>query len=200
MWRFALLLAGDAIEQTVERLVIGNIKTLMWRHCNNNAISVLQMTICPVRECACFLVHTAEQQSSKRLNVWNVVLPKLCRCNNNAIKHIFDSTNDYVSNYGVSVLLLLSARACCWATSLRWRHNGCDSVSNHQSHDCLLNRLFRRRSKKTSKLRVTGLCVGKSPGTDEFPPQMASNAENVSIWWRHVSSGRRFGTPWHSIM
>ena len=69
--------------------------------------------------------------------------------------------------------------------SLQWRHNGRDSVSNHQPHDCLLNRLFRRRSKKTSKLRVTGLCVGNSPGTGEFPAQMASNAENVSIWWRH---------------
>ena len=69
--------------------------------------------------------------------------------------------------------------------SLRWRHNGHDSVSNHQPHDCLLNRLFRRRSKKTSKLRVTGLCVGNSPGTGEFPAQMGSNAENVSIWWRH---------------
>ena len=32
--------------------------------------------------------------------------------------------------------------------SLQWRHNGHDSVSNHQPHDCLLNRLFRRRSKK----------------------------------------------------
>ena len=31
--------------------------------------------------------------------------------------------------------------------SLRWRHNGGDSVSNHQPHDCLLNRLFGRRSK-----------------------------------------------------
>ena len=69
--------------------------------------------------------------------------------------------------------------------SLRWRHNRRDSVSNHQPHDCLLNRLFRRRSKKTSKLRVTGLCAGNSPGTGEFPAQMASNAENVSIWWRH---------------
>ena len=69
--------------------------------------------------------------------------------------------------------------------SLQWRHNGCDSISNHQLHDCLLNRLFRRRSKKTSKLRVTGLGVGNSPGTGEFPARMASNAENVSIWWRH---------------
>ena len=47
------------------------------------------------------------------------------------------------------------------------------------------NRLFRHRSKKTSKLRVTGLCAGNSPEAGEFPPQMASNAENVSIWWRH---------------
>ena len=69
--------------------------------------------------------------------------------------------------------------------ALRWRHNGCDSVSNHQPRECLLRRLIRRTSKKTSKLRVTGLCAGNSPGTGEFPAQMASNAENVSIWWRH---------------
>ena len=71
----------------------------------------------------------------------------------------------------------------CYA--LWWRHNGRDSVPNHQPHDCLPNRLFRRRSKNTSKLRVTGLCVRNSPGTVEFPSQMASYAENVSIWWRH---------------
>ena len=69
--------------------------------------------------------------------------------------------------------------------SLRWRHNERDSVSNHQPRDSLLKRLFRRRSKKTSKLRVTGLCAGNSPVTGEFHAQMASNAENVPIWWRH---------------
>ena len=58
---------------------------------------------------------------------------------------------------------------------IQWRHNEFDSVSNHQPHDYLLNRLFRGRSKKTSKLRLTG----------EFPAQRASNAENVSIWWCH---------------
>ena len=57
--------------------------------------------------------------------------------------------------------------------------------SNHQPHHCLLNRLFRRRSKETSNLRVTVLCAGNSPGTGEFPAQMANYAENVSIWWRH---------------
>ena len=39
--------------------------------------------------------------------------------------------------------------------------------------------------KKTWKLHVTGLCAGNSSVTGEFPAQMASNAENVSIWWRH---------------
>ena len=69
--------------------------------------------------------------------------------------------------------------------SLQWRHNKHNCVSNHQPHHCLLNRLFRRRSKKTSKLRVTGLCVGNLPVTFHFPAQMANNAENVFIWWRH---------------
>ena len=63
------------------------------------------------------------------------------------------------------------------SNSLQWRHNGCDSVLNHQHLHCLLNGLFRRRSKKTSKLRVTGLCVENSPMTGEFSAQMASNAE-----------------------
>ena len=66
---------------------------------------------------------------------------------------------------------------------LQWRHNGYDDVSNHRRLHCLLNRLL--RSKKTSKLHVTGLCEGNSPVTDEFPARRASNMENVSIWWRH---------------
>ena len=82
--------------------------------------------------------------------------------------------------------------------SLQWRHNEHDGVSNHQPYDCLLNRLSWRRSKKTSKLRVTGFCAENSPVTGEFPAQRASNAENVSIWWRHrvkdiYTAGRGWG-------
>ena len=73
----------------------------------------------------------------------------------------------------------------CQKNSLEWRHNWCDSVSNHQPHDCLLKCLSRRRSKKISKLRVTGLCAGNSPGSGEFPTQRASNEGNVFIWLRH---------------
>ena len=96
--------------------------------------------------------------------------------------------------------------SCEFNMTLRWRHNGHDSVSNHQPHGCLLNRLFRRRSRKTSKLLVTGLCAGNSPGTGDFPAQMASNAENVSIWWRHHECGNLtmilfvFFNKWISIL
>ena len=72
-----------------------------------------------------------------------------------------------------------------WKMPLQWRHNERDGVSNHQPHNCLRNGLFRLRSEKTSKLRVTGLCEGNSPMTGEFPAQRVSNAEKVSIWWRH---------------
>ena len=54
-------------------------------------------------------------------------------------------------------------------TTLQWRHNERDGVSNHQPHDCLLKGLFRGRSNKTSKFRVTGLCARNSPVTGEFP-------------------------------
>ena len=53
--------------------------------------------------------------------------------------------------------------------TLRWRHNDHGGVSNHQPHGCLLNCFFRRRSKKTSKLRVTGLCAGNSSGPVNSP-------------------------------
>ena len=65
-------------------------------------------------------------------------------------------------------LELIRRAGCGRPGTLRWRHNWRNSVSNHQPHHCLLNRLFRRRSKKTPKLRVTGLCVGNSPGTGEL--------------------------------
>ena len=71
-----------------------------------------------------------------------------------------------LSNIGIALYI-----AGCWRSHvpLHWRHNDHDGVSNHQPHGCLLNRLFRRRSKKTSKLRVTGLCEGNSPGPVNSP-------------------------------
>ena len=101
---------------------------------------------------------------------------------------VWSRTGKPLSEQMMALYMLQSASMSCetkqwnrFPITLLWRHNGLGSVSNHQSHDCLLIRLFRRRS----KLRVTGLCVGNSPGIGEFPAQMASYAENVSIWWRY---------------
>ena len=70
-------------------------------------------------------------------------------------------------------------------TPLQWRHNECNGISNHRRFDCLLSRFFRCRSKKTSKLCITGLCDGNPPVASGFPSQRASNAINVSIRWCH---------------
>ena len=96
-----------------------------------------------------------------------------------------DSGDDLVSPANKSISEPVSTNILEAIWSLQWRHNKHDGVSNHQPHDCLLKRLFMRWSKKPSKLRVTGLCEGNSPVTDEFYAERASNAENVSIWWRH---------------
>ena len=70
---------------------------------------------------------------------------------------------------------LFGQLSMCFKENVFHYINERDGVSNHHRLDCLLNRLFRRRSKKTSKLCVTG----------EFPAQKASNTDIFSIWWRH---------------
>ena len=52
------------------------------------------------------------------------------------------------------------------------RHNECHGVSNQ------------RHKEDIKAPRHWPLC-GEFTGTGEFPAQRASNAENVSIWWRH---------------
>ena len=72
-----------------------------------------------------------------------------------------------------------------YPVTLQWRNNERDGVPYHQPHHCLLNRLFRRRSKKTSKLRVTGLCAGNSPVTSEFPVEWSVTRKMFPFKWRH---------------
>ena len=113
-------------------------------------------------------------------------MPECCHCRKLMWHwlHMFQLSSNWVKTYeALSPFttcgpLGVTVQRCIIMT--RW-----ESQIN-QTHNCLLNRLFRRRSKKTSKLWVTGLCGVNSPVTSEFPAQRASNAGNVSIWWRHV--------------
>ena len=110
-----------------------------------------------------------------------------------------DRTANFLPKMGIWTgvlknILLPYLMICLPVLSLKillWRHNGRGSVSNHQPHHCLLNRLFRRRSKKTSKLRVTGLCARNSPETGEFPTQRA-NKQRV-LMHRHQGWNVRHG-------
>ena len=65
--------------------------------------------------------------------------------------------------------------------ALQWRHNGRDGASNHQAHECL--------PKAQIKGNITAPCHwpfwGEFAGGLWIPLQRASNAGNVSIWWRH---------------
>ena len=92
-----------------------------------------------------------------------------------------DMFNQSKYQHGISVLIIQWSYAqwpipYLWiyaklvqVITLQWRHDGHHGVSNHQSHDCLLNCLFRCRWKKTSKLRVTGFCAGEFTGGRWIP-------------------------------
>ena len=110
-----------------------------------------------------------------------------------------EQSDDFPSVCEVTIKHMGECIACIHY-ALQWRHNGPDGVSNHLPHSCLPNCSFRHSSKKTSKLCVTGLCAGNSPVTDEFPAQMASNAEYVSVWWRHHGDDYITTTKQHKNM
>ena len=59
-------------------------------------------------------------------------------------------------------------------------------VSSRERLDCLLKRFFRRRSKKTSTIKAPRHCPLWGESTVRGPLQKVGNAENISIWWRHV--------------
>ena len=79
--------------------------------------------------------------------------------------------------------------------TLQRRHNGRDGVSNNQRLICILNRLSRRWSMKSSKLRITGLCEGNSQVPGEFSAQRTSYAENISFWWSSWSKCNVYKVP-----
>ena len=68
---------------------------------------------------------------------------------------------------------------------LQWRHNERDGVSNHQPHHCLLRRLFKAQLKENIKAPRHWTLWGEFTDDRWIPRTKDSDAENVSIWWRH---------------
>ena len=83
--------------------------------------------------------------------------------------------NTWFARYFLSTCILMNS-------TLQWRHSDRNGVSNHQPHDCLLNRLFRHRWKETSKLRVTGLCAGIHRWPVNSPHKGPVTRKKVFIW------------------
>ena len=91
-------------------------------------------------------------------------------CRSNSLDFKWYETNGHIPDHS-----LFHKKMCTHA--LQWRHNERDDDSNHRRLDCLFNLLLRRRSKKTSKFRVTGLCDGEFYG-DRWIPLTNRNANN----------------------
>ena len=76
----------------------------------------------------------------------------------------------------ISTMFCVHWRHCRWLLeqfTLQWRHNGHYGISNHQPDDLFTQLFIQVQIKKISMLCVTGLCVGNSTVTSEFPAQMA---------------------------
>ena len=131
-----------------------------------------------------------QQANTLQTHAYNyifVLIPRHIVCNTNTVPADALHVESYIhETQKMSHLIIDSRRHLTkWSSTLQWRPNDRDGVSNHRRLDYLDNRSFRRRTKKTLKLCFTGLCEGNSPVTVELPAQRSNNAENVSIWWRH---------------
>ena len=91
-------------------------------------------------------------------------------------------------------LVITDSFRCCQLkripASLQWRHNRRDSVSNQQPHDCVLNRLFRRTSKKRWPVNSPHKWpvrrnMFQFDDVIMFEPKL-SNYMHVVIWYRRT--------------
>ena len=96
--------------------------------------------------------------------------------------------------YNVVLLSLISRNVECYSTSYFHFSNVIMGAIASQITSLMIvyTTVYSDADEKKSKLRVTGLCAGNSPWTGEFPAHIASNAENISIWWRHHVSKYRY--------
>ena len=141
----------------------GDIRCHYWQ----NNLAIAKSAVVTASVVSCRYVHEYQYR--------DVIMSTMASLPN----HLFTCRSKHQSSASLAFVRKFTGDRGIPRTNDQW-HGNCkhDGVSNHQPHLCLPNHLFRCRSKKTSKLRVTGLCVGNSPVTGEFPSQM-------TIWWRH---------------
>ena len=72
-----------------------------------------------------------------------------------------------------------------WLITLEWRHSGRDGVSNHQSHDCSLNRFFRRRSRKHQSSTSLAFVRGFHRWPVNSPRKGPVTRKMLPLLWRH---------------
>ena len=166
-----------------------DVTVMTWfNHCGHIMAGILQTSYSPSisRKISFLLWWSWQKNNVCSCNGWTLDMRQAIKWTTGDPIHrrLYASTGISVVEWlvpGNSIALKSDSN---WFTLL-WRHDG------HDASQIICLRIvysavyLRHRSKKTSKLRVTGLCARNSPGTGEFPAQMASNAEHVSIWWRH---------------
>ena len=117
--------------------------------------------------------------------------------------HYFLITAYAFATYRLRYELMPFPYACPYScayhlSALQWCHNGrLNMASQITSLTIVYSTVYSGADQRKYQICVTGLWAGKSPVTGEFPSQRASNAENVSIWWRHHASVRTSG--YHSV-
>ena len=127
-----------------------------------------------------------ENQTQQNIHCITV---KSCFSRMVALENCSYSNTGYVPTRTYTFMTVVLENICTMA--LQWCHNERDDVSNHHPQDCLLNRLFKAQIKESIKApRHWPLC-GEFTGDRWIPHTKASNAENVSIWWRHHGYGQR---------
>ena len=108
-----------------------------------------------------------------------------------------DYENLKLVNLPTDLFRLHSCLSQTWWLTLQWRHNERGGVSNNWHFDCLLNRLSKQRSKKTQKLRVTGLCEENSPHKGPITRKMFPFDDGIMKYRFGVGGSKVFcGSSW----
>ena len=90
--------------------------------------------------------------------------------------HMFRIHCHSISNLLLQILSIL-------VETLHWRHNGHSGISNHQPHDCLLNRFIGRTASLLKPPQSPHCYLGAVDHAKNFPPPLAT----CQAWSYHAN-------------